>query len=32
MGVEGKAEMGALAPSFTVQAVVDEEFVDVSLR
>jgi len=32
MSVEGKAEMGKLAPTFTVKAVVDEEFVDVSLR
>jgi len=31
MSVEGKAAMGKAAPTFTVKAVVDEEFLDISL-
>ena len=32
MSVQGEAKLGKPAPKFTVKAVVDEEFVDISSR
>ena len=32
MSVQGEAKIGKPAPTFTVKAVVDEEFVDINSR